>query len=212
MKKIRVLFIVGILLVTSFSAFSQRTFRQSMVLKPGSYEFNSVDLYFFDDGIDCYLLKECNDIDTVFDGNSHPVNVSQDSTIKYQAYLFTDTYEYVYTKIDKVEGWLRVEVPLAQNKKDFIKTMLLTLNYEDYSSYVEVIPFKKAHQVFVSTTDYWYIADLNRLKNTQIGSKGGRLEACKMVYPKNCVKCYIDLGWGQEVFYDSKGNKKKMKQ
>ncbi|MBN2663819.1 MAG: hypothetical protein JXR68_09240 [Bacteroidales bacterium] len=211
MKKINFFSILVLLLLFSFSSFAQRNFKQTLTINAGSYLINTVDLYFFDDGINCYLLNECNDIDTVFEGNAKNLVVTKDSIIKYQAYLFTDTYEYVYTKIGKNEGWLRVEIPMPSNQKDFIKSMLLTLNYEDFSSYVEVIPFKKPHQVFISTTDFWYIADLTRLKSTQIGSKGGRLEACQMIFPKNCVKCYIDLGWGQEVFYDSKGNKKKIR-
>lgn len=211
MKKIKIFLPVMLFLLISLSGFSQRNFKQALNISAGKYLFNIVDLYFFDDGIDCYLLNDCNDIDTVFERNAKNIIITKDSTIKYQAYLFTDTYEYVYTKIGKTEGWLRVEIPLASSQKDFLKSMLLTLNYEDYSSYVEVIPFKKPHQVFISTTDFWYIADLSKFKSVQIGSKGGRLEACQMVYPKNCVKCYIDLGWGQEIFYDSKGNKKKIK-
>lgn len=211
MKKTNIFLLFTLFLLISFSSFAQRSFKQTLNIAAGTYLINTSDLYFFDDGIDCYLLNDCNDIDTVFERNAKNLVITKDSTIKYQAYLFTDTYEYVYTKTGKTEGWLRVEVPMASNQKDFIKSMLLTLNFEDYSSYVEVIPFKKPHQVFISTTDFWYIADLTRLKSVQIGSKGGRLEACQMVYPKNCVKCYIDLGWGQEVFYDSKGNKKKIK-
>jgi len=207
MKKINSLFIIVFFLTLSLSGFSQRLFKQSMNMPAGDYLFNTDDLYFFDDGIDCYLLGDCNDVDTVFENGSTVLHVEQDSSIKYQAYLFTDTYEYVYTKIDRKEGWLRIDVDLPDNRKDFVKAMLSTLNYDSKSCYVEVIPFKRNHRVFVSTTDFWYIADLKHLKNVQIGSKGGRLEACKMVYRKNCVQCYIDLGWGEEVWYDSKGKK-----
>jgi len=190
---------------------AQRSYKQTITLKTGEYLFNSTDLYFFDDGIDCYLLKKCNDIDTVFSNNAQTLKVSKDSTIKYQAYLFTDNYEYVYAKINVKEGWLRVDVPINSSAKDFIKSMLLSVNYDSYSSYIEIVPFKNPKQVFVSTTDYWNILDLDKLTSVQIGSKGGRLEACQMIYPKNCVKCYIDLGWGQEVIYDAKGRKKKVK-
>ncbi len=194
-----------------FSYSNAQNYKLNLMLKPGDYLFNTKDSYFFDDGIDCYLHNQCNDIDTVYENSAVKLHVTKDSVLKYSAYLFTDEYEYVYTKINKVEGWLRVDVPITGEQKEFLKKYLTSKFFKEYTCYVEVVPFKNPNQIFISTTDYWYIGNLNKLSATEIGTKGGRLEACKMVYPKNCVKCYIDLGWGQEVWYDSNGRKKKVK-
>jgi hypothetical protein len=208
MKKI--IFISAIMfafLLSANSVFSQKSQKQTLTLKPGTYLMNTTDLYFFDDGINCYLMKKCRDVDTVFENKAKKLIITKDSVIKYQAYLFTDTYEYVYTKIGDNDCWIRAEIPITNEQKVFFKRLLLSPNYEPYSAYVEAIPFKDPYDVFISTTDDWYISNLNTLNYEKIGTKGGRLEDCTMYYPKNCVKCYIDLGWGQEVWYDSKGKK-----
>jgi hypothetical protein len=209
MKKLNI--ITVILTITLSINCTAQNYKLNLLLKPGDYLFNTKDLYFFDDGIDCYLRNECNDIDTVFSNSATKIHVTKDSVLKYNAYLFTDEYEYVYTKINKVEGWMRVDVPITGEQKEFLKKFLSSNHFKDYSCYVEIVPFKNPNQIFISTIDYWFIGNLNKLSATEIGTKGGRLEACKMVYPKNCVKCYIDLGWGQEVWYDANGRKKKVK-
>lgn len=207
MKILKSILLLLVILSASFVSNAQKFNKQDLVLKPGEYLFNSVDLYFFDDGINCYLFQKCRDIDTVFENKAKTIKVTADSIIKFQAYLFTDTFEYVYAKINKVEGWVRVSIPIMDSKKNFLKSFLKSPNYELYSSYVEIVPFKNNTDIFISNTDNWYIANLNNFKTTKIGTKGGRLEACQMIYPKNCVKCYIDLGWGENVWYDHNGRK-----
>jgi hypothetical protein len=212
MKQIKKFFsVLALLLFIGATGYAQKNYMLKMTLHKGQYLFNTTDLYFFDDGIDCYLIQKCRDVDTVFSDRAIKVNVSKDSTIKYQAYLFTDTYEYVYTKINKTEGWLRVDLPLTDPEKNFLKAYLKSTHFKPYSCYVEIIPFKNENKIFISTQDDWYIGNLLKLSAKQIGTKGGRLEACQMVYSKNCVKCYIDLGWGQEVWYDQNGKKKKVR-
>ncbi len=209
MKKIKLLMVFLLMFSLQF-AFGQENFRLSMTLNPGEYLFNSTDLYFFDDGIDCYLFNQCNDVDTVFEGNSIKYKLDKDSTINYRAFLFTDTYEYVYTIINGEEGWLRIKIPIDENERKFFNDLLVASRFEEYSSFVEVIPFKKTRYVFISTTDDWFIADLRKLETTYIGTKGGSLQACQMIFSENCVKCYIDLGWGKEIWYNYKGKKKKV--
>ncbi len=211
MKILKSTIILLFIVFTFLDANAQKANKKTMSIKPGEYLFNTTDLYFFDDGIDCYLLKKCRDVDTVFENKAETLKVSADTNIKYQAYLFTDTYEYVYTKIKKKQGWLRISIPLTIAEKKYFKSFIASPNYESYSCYVEVIPFKKWKNVFISNTDNWFISDLNNFKTTKIGTKGGRLEACQMVYSKNCVKCYIDLGWGENVWYNSKGKKTRTK-
>ncbi len=207
MKKILSLFIIlGAILNVS----AQKNFRLSMQIKEGEYLFNTEDLYFFDAGINCYLKKICNDVDSVFEQEAQKVNFEGLRTISFQAYLFTDNYEYIYTKINGESGWLRVNIDIIPDKqKNFLKDFLKSDYFPKHATYVEVMPFKDINKVFISNSDDWYIANLNTLKAKKIGTKGGRLEACQMIYNKNCVKCYIDLGWGEYVIYDQNGRKKR---
>ncbi|MBN2893216.1 MAG: hypothetical protein JXL97_15200 [Bacteroidales bacterium] len=212
MKKIQIVLAFSLfVLILSFPSVAQRNFKTPFEIKAGSYLFNSTSVFFFDDGIDCYLSGICNDIDTVFENSSVNFKISNDTIVKVQAYLYTDNYEYMYVKLNKSEGWLRADVPLDKEEEVFLKRYLLSANFESLSCYVEVIPFKDTEKVFVSTTDDWYIANIKRKRAEFIGTKGGRLEACQMVFPKNCVKCYIDLGWGEERWYDENGKERKMK-
>jgi len=211
MKILKTSIFLFLLILLAVSSEAQRNFRQEITLEPGEYLFNFTDLYFFDDGIDCYLLQKCRDVDTVFSNQAQKIVVSTDSAIKYQAYLFTDNYDYVYTKINQHEGWMRVNFPISDKERIFLTKYLKSDHFEPFSSFVEIIPFKNDRQIFISTTDDWYIANLDNFKINNIGTKGGRLVACRMVFPKNCVKCYIDIGWGQNVWYDSKGRKIKTK-
>lgn len=210
MKKIKFSLVFLLFVVfMSQNIFGQRYFKTQFDVKSGTYYFNSNNLFFFDDGIDCYLSGVCHDIDTIFENSAEQIKISQDSVVKARAYLFTDEYEYMYIKLNKEEGWLRAEIPLDKEEKVFFKRYLLSANFAPFSCYVEVIPFKNTEKVFLSTTDDWYVGNINQKEAEKIGTKGGRLEACKMIFPKNCVKCYIDLGWGQEVWYDENGKKKK---
>ncbi len=183
-------------------------FRWTMTLQPGEYLLNTEDLYFFDTGINCYLFKICPDLDSLFEIKAEKIIIDKQKTIKYQAYLFTDNYEYVYVQIGKKEGWIRHPVPIEEYKKAFLKGFLVSRFGEPKkTSYVEVIPFKDPNKVFVSSTDDWFIGDLETKSITQIGTKGGRLEACQMLFNKNCVECYIDLGWGHTIMFDQNGKK-----
>ncbi len=203
--------LVCLLAIFFISSYAQKNYRETFEIKAGTYLFNYENLYFFDDGIKCYLTKICRDIDTVYENKSINVKIKNDTVIKVQAYLFTDNYEYMYVKMGKNEGWLRAEIPLDPETKVFFERYLLSAYFESHSCYVEVIPFKTPSKVFMSTTDEWFIANLSRKNAEVIGSKGGRLEACQMVFSKNCVKCYIGLGWGEEVWYDENAKKKKVK-
>ncbi len=183
-------------------------FRWTITLQPGEYLLNTEDLYFFDTGINCYLFKICPDLDSVFEVKAEKLKIDKPKTIKYQAYLFTDNYEYIYVQIGKKEGWIRYQVPIEEYKKAFLKGFMVSRFGEPKkTSYVEVIPFKDPNKVFVSSTDDWFIGDLETKSITQIGTKGGRLEACQMLFNKNCVECYIDLGWGHTVMFDQNGKK-----
>ncbi len=211
MKKIFSFFLPVILVIFVFSAnsYSQKPskFRLSGTIPAGTYLFNHKALYFFDDGIDCYLLKQCNDIDSVFEASAEKVVFTKDTTIKYLAYLFTDNYEYMYVSINKKEGWLRANVPMDLKQKNFLKKFSFSPNYPRYATYVEIIPFKTTYKVFISDAEDWYIGDLNAFKIQKIGTKGGRLEACQMIFKKNCVMCYIDLSWGEYLWFDEDGRK-----
>ena len=183
-------------------------FRWEFSLEPGQYLFNTQDLYFFDTGINCYLFKYCPDLDSIFEAKADTLTISKTTNVKYQAYLFTDNYEYLYIQIGKQEGWIRHDIPIEEYKKAFLKGFLVSRFGEPRrTSYVEVIPFKDPNKVFVSSTDDWFIGNLENKSITQIGTKGGRLEACQMIFNKNCVECYIDLGWGHTVQFDENGNK-----
>lgn len=215
MKKIFLILLVGFL----FSAYPANKqslrvnhFRWTAQLKPGKYLFNSTDLYFFDTGVNCYLFKVCPDIDSLFEASAKTITINRPTEIKYQAYLFTDNYEYLFVEYNKTQGWIRTEVPIAQHKKDFLKAFLVSRFGEPKRTcYVEVIPFKDPNKVFLSTTDDWYIGDIELHTISQIGTKGGRLEACRMLFNKNCVECYIDLGWGETLMFDQNGKRCKRK-
>ncbi len=211
--KNKILLLLTFMLISSIG-FSQKKFlskhvkfRHSMHITAGTYYFNDVSLYFFDDGIDCYLLKKCNAIDSVYLSTAKKIIFTSDTIVHYQAYLFTKNYEYLYISIGKREGWLRTQVPITQEQKNFLKKFVYSTNYPLYASYAEIIPFKNPQKVFISDADDWYIADLEKFKVIKIGTKGGRLEACQMLFKKNCVMCYIDLGWGQYLYYDENGKK-----
>ncbi len=191
---------------TSFIGSGQ--FRWEFTLEPGQYLFNSQDLYFFDTGINCYLFKYCPDLDSIFEATADTLVISKARNVKYQAYLFTDNYEYIFVQIDKKQGWIRHPIPIEEYKKAFLKGFLVSRFGEPRrTSYVEVIPFKNPNKVFVSSTDDWFIGNLENKSVVQIGTKGGRLEACQMIFNKNCVECYIDLGWGHTVQFDENGSK-----
>lgn len=207
MKKLIQISALLIAIFATSSIYAQKSNKIQLTLTPGVYSFNSTDLYFFDDGINCYLKHICRDVDTVFDNSAQKLTISKDSVIKFQSYLFTDTYEYVYTSIGKVNGWIRVSIPINEQQKDFLKVFLKSPNYELYSSYVQVIPFKNVDKVFISTTDDWYICDLTNFKTSKIGTKGGRLQDCQMIYSKDCVKCSIVMGWEEDVIYNDEGKK-----
>ncbi len=194
---------------TSYPSFiGSGQFRWELSLQPGQYLFNTQDLYFFDTGINCYLFKYCPDLDSIFEAKADTLTITKTRNIKYQAYLFTDNYEYLFVQIDKKQGWIRYQIPIEQYKKAFLKGFLVSRFGEPRkTSYVEVIPFKDPDKVFVSSTDDWFIGNLENKSITQIGTKGGRLEACQMIFNKNCVECYIDLGWGHTVMFDENGNK-----
>ena len=205
-------FILAIFISSLFmNASAQKNFRLEQTIKPGEYYFNTTDLYFFDDGINCYLLHKCNDLDSVFDTNAEVIKVTKDQEVSYQAYLFTDNYEYIYTRFQDEVGWMRIDIDLEKDKKEFLKTFLNCDLYKPFSQYVEVVPFKEKDKVFVSNAVDWYILNLSTKKSVKIGTKKGKFQACQMLYPKNCVKCYIDLGWGEEIYFDSNGKKKKVK-
>ena len=219
LKKI-ILFIPLFLFLESFIPVSEKNyqlvgsgqFRFELILEPGSYLLNTQDLYFFDTGINCYLLKYCPDIDSIFEAKADTLIIEKERTVKYQAYLFSDDYEYIFIQIDKKQGWIRYTVPVEEYKKAFLKGFLVSRFGEPRkTSYVEVIPFKNKDKVFVSSTDDWFIGNLENKSITQIGTKGGRLEACQMIFNKNCVECYIDLGWGHTILFDENGNKCKKK-
>lgn len=200
-----------LILIITNASFGQRNYRVQFEVKPGTYFFNTKMLYFFDDGIDCYLSDICGNIDTVYENSAVDFKITKDTVLKVQAYLYTDEYEYMYVKLNNNEGWLRADIPLEKDEEVFLKRYLLSPNFDPLSCYVEVIPFKETEKVFISTTDDWYIANIKKKRSDLIGTKGGRLEACMMLFQKNCVKCYIDLGWGQEVWYDDNGKKFKVK-
>ena len=209
MKKINIfVLLLSLIVFLSTNIYAQRNYHASFEIKSGSYFFNTKSLYFFDAGIDCYLFNKCVDVDTVFENTASKITIATDTVVKVQAYLYTDTYEYMYVELNKKEGWVRADIPLEEDEEIFLKRYLLSSNFESYCCYVEIIPFKKEQKIFISTTDDWYIANLNKKKSESIGTKRGRLEACKMIFSKNCVKCYIDLGWGQEIWYDDDGRKK----
>lgn len=211
MKKTKLIFIFLSLTFILSSATAQKRFKNPINFKSGTYYFNSTELYFFDDGINCYLFDKCRDIDSVFLNSAKNIKFAKDTLLKIEAYLFTDNYEYVSVIINDKIGWLQTEVPMDVDKKDFLKKFLKSPHYKSKSTYVEVIPFKDPQKIFISTTDDWFIGDIERKSIEYIGTKGGRFEACQMVKPKDCVKCYIDLGYGQEVWYKSDGKKKKVK-
>ncbi len=213
MKKLLLLITVGLLLSaytlpdSSFNIKSNH-FRWPVTLKPGKYLFNTQDLYFFDTGINCYLFKMCPDIDTIFESSAQTIEIDKPTQVKYQAYLFTDNYEYLFVQINKQQGWIRTSIPIEQHKKDFLRAFLVSRFGEPRRTcYVEVIPFKNPNKVFLSTTDDWYIGDIETHSISQIGTKGGRLEACRMLFNKNCVECYIDLGWGETLMFDENGKR-----
>ncbi len=212
-RKIIALISLG-LIFSSFSvsesAYSVKggNFRWEMTLQPGEYLFNSTETYFFDTGVNCYLFKVCPDIDSVFESTATKIKITKPQTVKYQAYLFTDDYEYVFVQYGRQQGWLRVEAPIEKHKKDFLKAFLVSRFGEPRRTcYVEVVPFKDPDKVFISTTDDWYIGNIDVHSVSQIGTKGGRLEACRMLFHKNCVECYIDLGWGEVIMFDQEGKR-----
>ncbi len=183
-------------------------FRWSVTLQPGKYLFNTQDIYFFDTGINCYLFKMCPDLDSLFEKGADTVVFTKPTQLKYQAYLFTDNYEYMFVQIGRKQGWIRASIPIAQHKKDFLRAFLVSRFGEPIRTcYVEVIPFKDPDKVFMSTTDDWYIGNIETRSITQIGTKGGRLEACRMLFHKNCVECYIDIGWGETLHFNEDGKK-----
>ncbi len=212
-KKLLLIITIGFFISTS--ATSDATlkslggqFRWPVTLQPGEYLFNSSDLYFFDTGVNCYLFKVCPDIDSVFEATAKKITISQPTELKYQAYLFTDNNEYMFVQIGKEQGWIRAQIPIEQYKKDFLRAFLASRFGEPRRTcYVEVVPFKDQNKVFLSSTDDWYIGDLENQSITQIGTKGGRLEACRMLFHKNCVECYIDLGWGETLLFDQNGQR-----
>ncbi len=179
-----------------------------MNLKQGEYVYNTEELYFFDTSFDCYLYDKCTDIDSIFDGSSKTLKITNDTTLKFQAYLFTDSYEYMFVTIGKQQAWIRHEIDIEKDDKIFLSKYLHSEDKPSYVQYVEVIPFKTEDKIFVSCYNSWYIINLKKKRSQQIGSKGGRLEACRMLFPKNCIECYIDLGWGETVIFDEDGNKK----
>ncbi len=183
-------------------------FRWKVKLTKGKYIYNTEDLYFFDSSFDCYMYNKCFDIDSLYETSSKSLKVSKDTTIKFQAYLFTDNYEYMFVTINKKHCWIRAEIPIDEASKIFLKKYLHSSTKPTFVNYVEVIPFKTNEKIFVSCYDSWHIIDIDKKISKQIGSKGGRLEACRMLFPKNCVECYIDLGWGETVYYDEDGEKK----
>ncbi len=212
MNKIKIFSIIFIVsFLSSNVVFAQRNFNVEFDVKAGNYLFNSNKLYFFDDGIDCYLTNVCNDIDTVFENTAVDFKVTKDTVIKAQSYMYTDNYEYMYVRLNKKEGWLRADIPLEKSEEVFLKRFLPSHVFDMLSCYVQIIPFKNNSCVFVSNADDWYIANIKRKKIEHIGTKGGRLEACQMLFSKNCVKCYIDMGWGQDVWFDENGKKIKQK-
>jgi len=211
MKKSKFIFIFLSLLFIIASVNAQKKFKNPINFKSGTYFFNCSELYFFDDGINCYLFNKCRDIDSVFLNAAKKIKITKDTLMKIEGYLFTDTYEYVSVTINGKNGWLQTEVPMDVDKKDFLKKFLKSPHYEYKSTYVEVIPFNDPQKIFISTTDDWFIGDIERKSIEYIGTKGGRFEACQMVKAKDCVKCYIDLGYGQELWYKSDGKKKKVK-
>ncbi len=183
-------------------------FRWKVELKQGEYLYNTQELYFFDTSFDCYLYDKCSDIDSIFDGSAKTLKITNDTTLKFQAYLFTDNYEYMFVTIGKQQAWIRAKIPLEETEKTFLLKYLHSDNKPSYVQYVEVIPFKKEEKIFVSCYNSWYIINLKKKRSQQIGSKGGRLEACRMLFSKNCVECYIDLGWGDTFIFDEDGKKK----
>lgn len=183
-------------------------YRWKTTLTEGEYIYNTEDLYFFDAGVNCYLYDKCADLDSVFDSNGKTLKVTADTTLKYQAYLFTDDYEYLFVTIGKQQAWIRADVPIHASDKSFLKKFLHTDLKPSKVQYVDVIPFKDKQKLFISSYDSWHIVNLNKKTTKQIGTKGGRLEACRMVFPKDCVECYIDLGWGETVIFDDNGKKK----
>jgi len=212
-KLLALVFLIGFLLSSytitdSKNNLNSNQFRWTVTLQPGEYLFNSYDLYFFDTGINCYLFKMCPDIDSIFEAKAETLRFDKPVVLKYQAYLFTDDYEYMFVSYNKTEGWIRAPIPIEQHKKDFLRAFLVSRFGEPRRTcYVEVIPFKDPDKVFLSTTDDWYIGNIETHSISQIGTKGGRLEACRMVFNKNCVECYIDLGWGQTLLFNEDGKR-----
>ena len=214
-KNIFISIIVAVVLLSSCSVFDKsrsnlkpNKFRWTVDLKQGEYLYNTEELYFFDTSFDCYLYDKCTDIDSIFGSSAKTLKITNDTILKFQAYLFTDTYEYMYVTINKQQTWIRYEIPLEKDNKLFLSKYLHSDDKPAYVQYVEVIPFKTEDKIFVSCYNSWYIINLKKKRSQQIGSKGGRLEACRMLFPKNCVECYIDLGWGETVIFDEDGNKK----
>lgn len=206
-------FILTLILSLIFiSASAQKNFRLKQTIKPGTYYFNTKDLYFFDDGINCYLLHHCRDIDSVFESNAETIEIKSETEVSYQAYVFTDNYEYIYTNYENKLGWLRVNVDIEESQKEFLKKYLACKLYKAPSQFVEVIPFKTKDKVFLTNAEDWYIINLTTQKAVNIGTKRGGFQACQMYFPKNCVKCYIDLGWGEEIYFNENGKKIKVKQ
>lgn len=204
-------FILIILIVAAFGLYSQKNNKIDLTIKAGEYIYNKEDLYFFDVGINCYLKNLCKDIDSVYETTALKIKFSKDTTIKVLSYLITDNYEYVYTNINKQNCWLRAKSSYSEQQIDFLKVFLKSEHYEIYTTYVQVIPFKNPDQVFLSTADDWYICDITNFNNTKIGTKGGRVQDCQMIYNKDCVKCNIVMGWEEEIWYNNEGKKVKNK-
>mgnify|MGYP005839803095 CR=1 FL=1 len=196
-----------LLIIANLCSFSQKNNKIDQTVKTGEYLYNTDDLYFFDVGINCYLKNICKDIDSVYETTAQKVKFSKDTTIKVLSYLITDNYQYVYTNINKHNCWLRTKISYTEQQLAFLKVFLKSEHYDIYSTYVQVIPFKNPDQVFLSTTDDWYICDISNFNNTKIGTKGGRVQDCQMVYNKDCVKCNIVMGWEEEIWYNSEGKK-----
>lgn len=196
-----------LLIINNLIVFSQKINKFDTEIKAGNYLINTTDLYFFDVGINCYLKNICNDIDSVFQINSENLYIKKDTIVKVISIVFTDNYEYLYIKHKKDYGWLRAPSMLSEREKNFLRIFLQSPHYDIFTCYVQVIPFKNKQRLFLSTTDDWYICDLETFKTTKIGTKGGRVQDCQMVYSKDCVKCIITMGWEEEIYYNSEGVK-----
>ena len=217
MYKQKLVFILFILLSTSFSTVNKTTdnnlipnkFKWDVTLEKGEYIYNDLELYFFDPGMNCILYDKCPDLDTVFENSSKKIVIEENTTLKYQAYLFTDNYEYLFVLLNKEKVWIRTEIPIPDKTKIFLKEFLNEGSKPMHSHYVEIIPFKESNNAFISATNDWFIVNLKKQKTKKIGTKKNSFEVCRMVYKKNCVECYINLGWGETIWFDENGKKKK---